>query len=79
MTGPLVWVIGRGGFLGARLERLAPSELAGASAWAPAAARFPWTDPARLAPAPVRATVCGSVMSRFPVEASVVPSGGMVR
>ena len=27
MTGPLVWVIGRGGFLGARLERLTFSRL----------------------------------------------------
>jgi UDP-glucose 4-epimerase len=51
VIGPLVWVIGRGGFLGARLERLAPSEVAGAVGWAPTAARFPWTDPTRLAPA----------------------------
>ena len=49
MTGPLVWVVGRGGFLGSHLERLARLEIAGATGWAPAGTRFSWTEPGRLA------------------------------
>ncbi len=49
MTGPLVWVVGRGGFLGSHLERLAPQALPGAAPWVPAAPRFSWSEPARLA------------------------------
>jgi len=49
VTGPLVWVVGRGGFLGSRLERLARQEVPGAVPWVPAAPRFSWNEPARLA------------------------------
>jgi hypothetical protein len=49
VTGPLVWVVGRGGFLGSRLERLAGQEVSGAVPWVPAAPRFSWNEPARLA------------------------------
>jgi UDP-glucose 4-epimerase len=48
VTGPLVWVIGRGGFLGSQLERLARLEIAGATSWAPSETRFSWTAPDRL-------------------------------
>jgi UDP-glucose 4-epimerase len=44
-----VWVVGRGGFLGAHLERLAPREVPGAVPWIPAGPRFSWDEPARLA------------------------------
>ena len=49
MTGPLVWVVGRGGFLGSRLEQLAGQEMPGAVPWVPAAPRLSWSEPARLA------------------------------
>ena len=49
MTGPLVWVVGRGGFLGSRLERLAPQEVPDAVPWIPEVPRFSWNEPPRLA------------------------------
>jgi UDP-glucose 4-epimerase len=49
VTGPLVWVIGRGGFLGSHLESLVRSEIAGSDGWAPAGGRFAWAEPGRLA------------------------------
>src|SRR5262249_26822176 len=49
VTGRLVWVVGRGGFLGSYLERLAAQEVPGAVPWIPAAPRFSWNEPTRLA------------------------------
>src|SRR5262249_17976856 len=49
VTGPLVWVVGRGGFLGSYLERLAAQEVPGAVPWIPTAPRFSWNEPTRLA------------------------------
>jgi UDP-glucose 4-epimerase len=49
MTGPLVWVVGRGGFLGGHLERLAPREIPGAVPWIPTVPHFAWHEPARVA------------------------------
>ncbi|HEY7141038.1 MAG TPA: NAD-dependent epimerase/dehydratase family protein [Methylomirabilota bacterium] len=48
MTGPLVWVVGRG-LLGRRLEDLAPRAIPGAVCWGPATARLSWGEPGRLA------------------------------
>jgi UDP-glucose 4-epimerase len=48
VTVPLVWVVGRGGFLGGMLERLAPQEIPGAAPWQPPQPRFAWDEPARL-------------------------------
>jgi hypothetical protein len=48
MTGPLVWVVGRGGFLGSHLERLVAQEIPGADPWALAAPALAWNEPVRL-------------------------------
>jgi UDP-glucose 4-epimerase len=40
----LAWIIGRGGFLGSRVEAVLPHELPDAVCWAPNA-RFSWRDP----------------------------------
>jgi UDP-glucose 4-epimerase len=48
MTGPLVWIVGRGGFLGSHLERWLRQEVSGAAPWHPAATGFSWNEPARL-------------------------------
>ena len=48
MTDPLVWVVGRGGFLGSHVERLAPREIPGAVPWRPPDPRFSWDEPDRL-------------------------------
>ncbi|HWC01603.1 MAG TPA: NAD-dependent epimerase/dehydratase family protein [Methylomirabilota bacterium] len=49
MTAALVWTVGRGGFLGSHLERMAPREIPGAVGWVPPMPRLPWAEPARLA------------------------------
>ena len=49
MTGPLVWVLGRGGLLGSHLERLLPREMPGAVPWVPPGSGFSWDEPSRLA------------------------------
>jgi UDP-glucose 4-epimerase len=44
----LAWVVGRGGLLGAQVERLLPTEVPGATCWVPTPAGFSWNEPTRL-------------------------------
>ncbi|MGH7264690.1 MAG: NAD-dependent epimerase/dehydratase family protein [Candidatus Rokuibacteriota bacterium] len=48
MTSVLAWVVGRGGFLGSRVEALLPREIADAARWVPGVPKFSWTEPGRL-------------------------------
>jgi UDP-glucose 4-epimerase len=50
LTPTLAWVVGRGGLLGSRIERLLPGEIPDVTGWVPAPARFSWSEPARLEP-----------------------------